>query len=79
MSSFTQADLDAVERAIVDLSTDPFARPVRVRGADGSENEFSRVTLPELRALRDQIAAAVAGQQRTNRRCTTVARFSRGF
>lgn len=55
--AYTSTDLANVERAIIDLATNK--RPVKVRiGSD--EFQYSMVDLPQLRALRNEIAAEVA-------------------
>jgi len=55
--AYTSTDLVNVERAIIDLATN--SRPVKVRiGTD--EFNYSPVELPQLRALRDEIAAFLA-------------------
>jgi hypothetical protein len=55
--AYTSTDLANVERAIIDLATNK--RTVKVRiGSD--EFQYSLVDLPQLRALRNEIAAEVA-------------------
>jgi hypothetical protein len=55
--AYTTTDLANVERAIIDLATNK--RTVRVRiGTD--EFQYSLVDLPQLRSLRNEIAAEVA-------------------
>lgn len=55
--AYTQADLTNVERAIIDLGTN--RRPVKVV-VDGDVVQYSLVELPQLRALRNEIAAEVS-------------------
>lgn len=78
MTSYTQADLDAVERAIAALS-DPLARPVRIRYAGGTEVEYTPQSVGDLLKIKQDIAAALARASTAGRRMTSVARFSRGF
>ena len=60
--AYTQADLDNVERAIIDLATG--TRTVKVVIA-GDVFEYSQITLPQLRELRNEIAAEVSAADST--------------
>ncbi|MGB3212454.1 MAG: hypothetical protein WBB19_17270 [Desulforhopalus sp.] len=55
--AYTLADLDNVERAIIELATNK--RTVKVVVA-GDVFEFSPITLPQLRTLRNEIAAEIS-------------------
>lgn len=55
--AYTQADLDNVERAIIDLATN--RRTVKFV-IDGDVVQYSLVELPQLRSLRNEIAAEIS-------------------
>lgn len=55
--AYTTADLQNVEKAIIDLATN--RRPVKFV-IDGEVVEYSAVQLPQLRSLRNEIAAELA-------------------
>ncbi|MBU1567444.1 MAG: hypothetical protein KJ630_17695 [Proteobacteria bacterium] len=61
--AYTQADLTNVEKAIIDLATN--RRPVKFV-IDGEVVEYSAVELPQLRALRNEIAAEVSAADPTS-------------
>ncbi|MFN2355325.1 MAG: hypothetical protein ABR512_12465 [Desulfopila sp.] len=55
--AYTQSDLDNVERAIIDLATN--RRPVKFV-IDGDVVEYSAIQMPQLRSLRNEIAAEIS-------------------
>jgi hypothetical protein len=54
--AYTQADLSNVEKAIIDLATN--RRPVKFV-IDGDVVQYSAIEMPQLRGLRNEIAAEV--------------------
>lgn len=54
--AYTQTDLTNVEKAIVDLATGKIAVKFVI---DGNAVEYQRIELPQLRALRNEIAGEV--------------------
>ncbi len=56
--SFTQDDLNNVNRAIVELATGN--RVTKVAFSDGHSTEYAHAKLPQLRALARDIEAALA-------------------
>lgn|GEM_PF-1747044 len=55
--AFTQADLTNIEQAIIELATNK--RPVKFV-IDGNVVQYSPIELPQLRALRNEIAAELS-------------------
>lgn len=55
--AYTQSDLDNIERAIIDLATNRRAVKFVV---DGDVVQYSLVELPQLRALRNEVAGELA-------------------
>lgn len=55
--AYTQTDLDNIEKAIIDLATN--RRPVRFV-LEGEVVEYGIVNLPQLRALRNEVAAEIS-------------------
>lgn len=64
--AYTHADLTNVEKAIIDLATN--RRPVKFV-IDGNVVEYSAIQLPQLRDLRNEIAAEVSAADTTSGSC----------